>query len=199
MAPKSFKLNHGPKEIPSVGLGTWQAPPGEVGKAVTHALKSGYRHIDGALCYQVSVAGFLTPLFLILVQLPVAGNHADVRTRMKSVRESRTLVSRERTSSSCPRCKWLILYGLYHVFSRFYPCLVGDDAHKQLVHLPRQRRGVLGQDAQIARNGLPRPVPDPLACVSGVSLTIYEQLLVSPQHWWSTLSNNPLALYTYHL
>ncbi|TNY17772.1 aldo/keto reductase family protein [Rhodotorula diobovata] len=49
--PASFRLNTG-AEIPSVGLGTWQAKPGEVAAAVTHALKAGYRHIDGALIYQ---------------------------------------------------------------------------------------------------------------------------------------------------
>lgn len=48
----SFKLNNG-VQIPAIGLGTWQAKPGEVRQAVAHALKSGYRHIDGALCYQV--------------------------------------------------------------------------------------------------------------------------------------------------
>lgn len=32
--------------------GTWQAKPGEVGKAVGYALKSGYRHLDCALIYQ---------------------------------------------------------------------------------------------------------------------------------------------------
>ncbi|KAK6908077.1 aldo-keto reductase [Kwoniella mangroviensis CBS 10435] len=47
----SFKLNTG-ATIPAIGLGTWQAKPGEVRAAVAHALKSGYRHIDGALCYQ---------------------------------------------------------------------------------------------------------------------------------------------------
>ncbi|CAD6580212.1 MAG: hypothetical protein TREMPRED_002690 [Tremellales sp. Tagirdzhanova-0007] len=36
--PTTFKLNHG-GTIPSVGLGTWQAPPGEVAQAVEHALK----------------------------------------------------------------------------------------------------------------------------------------------------------------
>ncbi len=51
--PTEFKLNSG-NTIPSVGLGTWQSKPGEVEKAVEHAIKSGYRHIDGALCYQVS-------------------------------------------------------------------------------------------------------------------------------------------------
>jgi glycerol 2-dehydrogenase (NADP+) len=49
--PTEFKLNSG-NTIPSVGLGTWQSKPGEVEKAVEHAIKSGYRHIDGALCYQ---------------------------------------------------------------------------------------------------------------------------------------------------
>ncbi|KAK9442434.1 glycerol dehydrogenase [Metarhizium brunneum] len=52
MAPLSnFKLNTG-ASIPAVGLGTWQANPGEVGKAVEHALKSGYKHIDCALIYR---------------------------------------------------------------------------------------------------------------------------------------------------
>jgi glycerol 2-dehydrogenase (NADP+) len=51
-APRSFKLNNG-LTIPAVGLGTWQAKPGEVRRAAAHALESGYRHIDCALIYQV--------------------------------------------------------------------------------------------------------------------------------------------------
>lgn len=65
--PTSFKLNTG-ASIPAIGLGkletitdpftsltvpgTWQARPGQVGDAVQHALKSGYRHLDCALIYQ---------------------------------------------------------------------------------------------------------------------------------------------------
>ncbi|TXT15886.1 hypothetical protein VHUM_00389 [Vanrija humicola] len=48
--PTEFKLNNG-TTIPAVGLGTWKSEPGQVTQAVEHAIKSGYKHIDGALCY----------------------------------------------------------------------------------------------------------------------------------------------------
>ncbi|KAI1376196.1 Aldo/keto reductase [Hypoxylon crocopeplum] len=50
MAIKSHKLNSG-YTIPAIGLGTWQSKPNEVAHAVESALKSGYRHIDAAACY----------------------------------------------------------------------------------------------------------------------------------------------------
>ncbi|KAJ4029052.1 H/ACA snoRNP pseudouridylase subunit [Fusarium oxysporum] len=48
--PTTFKLNTG-QEIPAVGLGTWQSLAGQVEKAVTYALKDGYKLIDCAYCY----------------------------------------------------------------------------------------------------------------------------------------------------
>ncbi|PSR73736.1 hypothetical protein PHLCEN_2v10426 [Hermanssonia centrifuga] len=48
--PSHFTLPSG-AQIPSVALGVWKASPGEVGPAVETALKSGYRHIDGAWIY----------------------------------------------------------------------------------------------------------------------------------------------------
>ncbi|KAN0047918.1 hypothetical protein ACTA71_002307 [Dictyostelium dimigraforme] len=48
----TFKLNDGVHHIPMIGLGTYNGSKvGEVGNAVKVALKSGYRHIDGAAIY----------------------------------------------------------------------------------------------------------------------------------------------------
>ncbi|MFH1409657.1 MAG: aldo/keto reductase [Nanoarchaeota archaeon] len=48
----TLKLNNG-IEIPRLGFGTYQIPPGEIAeKAVKEALKAGYRHIDTAAIYK---------------------------------------------------------------------------------------------------------------------------------------------------
>lgn len=43
IAIPSLKLNNG-KEMPILGLGTWKAPPGEVGMTVERGLRAGYRY-----------------------------------------------------------------------------------------------------------------------------------------------------------
>lgn len=48
---KTATLSSGHK-IPTLGFGTWQSAPGEVGNAVYEALKAGYRHLDLAKIYQ---------------------------------------------------------------------------------------------------------------------------------------------------
>lgn len=51
----TFHLNNG-YEIPCVGFGTWQTPDGETAvMAVSEAIKTGYRHIDTASCYENEV------------------------------------------------------------------------------------------------------------------------------------------------
>lgn len=47
---KSIRLNSG-FEMPTIGLGTWQAAPGEVEAAVSMAIDLGYRHFDCAWLY----------------------------------------------------------------------------------------------------------------------------------------------------
>ena len=46
----TLELNSNHK-MPVIGLGTWQAPAGQVGAAVKTALENGYRHIDCAAIY----------------------------------------------------------------------------------------------------------------------------------------------------
>ena len=49
--PTHLELNSG-RQMPIIGLGTWQSAAGEVEASVKHALKIGYRHIDCAPLYQ---------------------------------------------------------------------------------------------------------------------------------------------------
>lgn len=48
---ETYTLNNGVK-IPQVGFGTWQIPASITERAVSDALKAGYRHIDTAKAYQ---------------------------------------------------------------------------------------------------------------------------------------------------
>lgn len=47
----SITLNNG-RNMPLLGLGTWQSPRGQVKQAVIEAIKAGYRHLDCAYIYQ---------------------------------------------------------------------------------------------------------------------------------------------------
>jgi 2,5-diketo-D-gluconate reductase A len=46
----SIRLNDG-EQIPQLGFGVFQVPPKDTAEAVTHALLTGYRHIDTAAAY----------------------------------------------------------------------------------------------------------------------------------------------------
>ncbi|KAJ6643779.1 Aldo-keto reductase family 1 member A1-A [Pseudolycoriella hygida] len=50
MSVPSVKLSNG-YNIPIIGLGTWQSPPGEVDRAVRDAIDAGYRQLDCAFGY----------------------------------------------------------------------------------------------------------------------------------------------------
>lgn len=90
---KFVKLSQTNDLMPSLGLGTWQAPPEVVESAVSKALDLGYRHIDTAFNYNNEEAigrviakwiadgkGVRSDLF-ITTKLPHVGNRAsDVRT-----------------------------------------------------------------------------------------------------------------------
>mmetsp|Transcript_36930 Transcript_36930/g.48628 ORF Transcript_36930/g.48628 Transcript_36930/m.48628 type:complete len:320 (-) Transcript_36930:382-1341(-) len=48
---QKVQLNNG-LEIQALGLGTWKSEKDKTAEAVFHAIKSGYRHIDCAFCYE---------------------------------------------------------------------------------------------------------------------------------------------------
>ena len=63
IAIPSLKLNNG-REMPILGLGTWKAPPGEVGMTVERGLRAGYRYISFVLRLAFPCSG---PMYLYLL------------------------------------------------------------------------------------------------------------------------------------
>lgn len=51
MLKKTVKFYNG-KEIPIIGLGTWQTPNEEAARVVREAIEVGYIHIDTAAAYK---------------------------------------------------------------------------------------------------------------------------------------------------
>lgn len=88
--------------FPQIGFGTWQAKPGEVERAVTEALKAGYRHVDAALIYGKcfeQLGGRET-------SLTTSGNQNEVAQGIKDSgvpREDITLVSKLWNNSHRPQ------------------------------------------------------------------------------------------------
>ena len=90
-------LNNGVK-IPRLGLGVYQAPPGESTlRAVKYALKVGYRHIDTAWLYgnegdvgrAIRESGIEEKRSLLLQKYGIAIKGIDLH--LKDVIESKTL------------------------------------------------------------------------------------------------------------
>jgi 2,5-diketo-D-gluconate reductase A len=52
MPDQSVLQFHDGREVPQLGFGVFQVPPEDTARAVSHALQTGYRHIDTAAAYQ---------------------------------------------------------------------------------------------------------------------------------------------------
>ena len=61
MSVLNIELNDG-HSVPQLGFGVFQINPEETARAVTEALKVGYRHIDTAQMSELACCWFVIPL-----------------------------------------------------------------------------------------------------------------------------------------